>query len=423
MSEWQAIAIAELALGGEKGVAGGPFGSSLGRKHYVQSGVPVIRGSQLAGDGQFSFKDLVFVSEEKADRHTGNLARPGDVLVTQRGTLGQVGLIPDSSPYERFLLSQSQMKVTTDPAIADASFLYLLLSAPEVNRRLTDQAVTTGVPHINLATLRGFEVSLPRVKTQRRIAAILFRFNQLIEVSERRIEVLAGLVRSLYREWFVRFQFPGNGGTKLVDSELGSVPRGWRVKQLDEISDIVMGQSPKSKFYNEDGDGLPFHQGVTNYGALLPTHRKYCTVEGRVAHPGDVLLSVRAPVGRLNIADQRLVIGRGLSAIRRHDDRQTLLLEQLRWGMGEENSLGGGTIFKAIGKKELGSLPILEAVEPINEKFEAIARPMLDACIELTFQVRCLVATRDLLLPRLVTGRLDTTELGLDWLLADGEAA
>lgn len=209
MGAWRKVRIAELARGGSSGVAGGPFGSSLGRKHYVPAGVPVIRGAQLAGSGRFSLDGLVFVSGEKADRHTGNLAHSGDLIVTQRGTLGQIGLIPSGQPYERFLLSQSQMKVSVDPTVADSEFLYFALSAPAAKQRLIDHAMTAGVPHVNLATLRDFQVFVPDVRTQRRIAAVLSAFDELIEINERRIELLEDLARSLYREWFVHFRFPG----------------------------------------------------------------------------------------------------------------------------------------------------------------------------------------------------------------------
>src|SRR3546814_8999475 len=91
---------------------------------------------------------------------------------------------------------------------------------------------------------------------------------------------------------------------------------GWEAVPLVDVALITMGQSPKSEFYNTDGVGTPFHQGVTDFGSHFPTHRKFCTVDGRSAVEGDILVSVRAPVGRLNLADTTLVIGRGIAAIR-----------------------------------------------------------------------------------------------------------
>jgi type I restriction enzyme S subunit len=253
----------------------------------------------------------------------------------------------------------------------------------------------------------------PPVATQRRIAAVLSAFDELIEINERRIELLEGLARSLYREWFVRFRFPGHEEVALVDSELGPIPEGWTMPKLRAVASIEMGQSPRSEFYNQTGAGLPFHQGVAGYGTLLPTHDKYCTVEARMAEPSDVLCSVRAPVGRLNLADQRIVIGRGLSAVRRTDGSQAFLLLQLRQALGEEDSIGGGTIYKAVGKAQLACLPVLEPDREWVERFEGLARPMLDERVELTLLNRQLAATRDLLLPHLVTGRLDISDVDL----------
>src|SRR3546814_9473871 len=103
------------------------------------------------------------------------------------------------------------------------------------------------------------------------------------------------------------------------------------VRISDGSSDVCSSdlQSPKSEFYNTDGVGTPFHQGVTDFGSHFPTHRKFCSVDGRSAVEGDILVSVRAPVGRLNLADTTLVIGRGIAAIRSRSGHQNLLFEKL----------------------------------------------------------------------------------------------
>ena len=199
-AQWRVVRISELAEGGPSGVGGGPFGSALGRKDYVESGVPVIRGAQLGGTSRFSLDGLVFVSAEKADKHRRNLAFPGDLVVTQRGTLGQVGVVPRDGPFERYLLSQSQMRVTVDASVADTNFVYFALRAAETVDRLRNHALVAGVPHINLSILRNFTLRLPHLATQRKIGELLAAFDELIEINERRIELLEGLGRSLYRE-------------------------------------------------------------------------------------------------------------------------------------------------------------------------------------------------------------------------------
>lgn len=349
---------------------------------------------------------------------------PGSLVVAMTeqapGLLGSSGLVPRDD--NTWLHNQRIGLVRIRDGEANLRFLYYLFNDLSVRAQISASATGTKVRHTAPRRIEEVEVPIPDIATQSRIAAVLSAFDKLIEINERRIDLLEDLARSLYREWFVRFRFPGHEDVELVDSELGPIPEGWGVRSLDEIASLVMGQSPKSEFYNEIGEGLPFHQGVADYGPLLPTHRKYCTVAARVAEARDVLCSVRAPVGRLNLADRRLIIGRGLAAIRRVDGGQALLCEQLRAGLGREDSLGGGTIFKSVGKAELGGLPVLEPSEGVAKRFEEAVRSMLDERIQRTLQNRHLAATRDLLLPRLVTGRLDISDVDLGNLLS-AEAA
>lgn len=203
----RSLKISDVADDRQYAVVGGPFGSKLGRKDYMATGVPVLRGSNLPFDKRIDLTDLVFVSREKAEEDLfGNLAHPGDIIVTQRGTLGQVGLIPTDCVFEQFVVSQSQMKLTVDSAIADARFLYYYLKSPETTRQLVSRASSSGVPHINLDVFRNFEVELPDLATQRSVADVLTCFDDLIDHNRRRIEILEEMARLLYRAWFVHFR-------------------------------------------------------------------------------------------------------------------------------------------------------------------------------------------------------------------------
>jgi len=161
------------------------------------------------------------------------------------------------------------------------------------------------------------------------------------------------MAQMIYREWFVHFRFPGHEKVNMVKSKLGMIPDGWEVKTLWDICIIVMGQSPKSEFYNEDGNGLPFHQGVTDFGNRFPTDRVYCTVQNRIAEDRDILFSVRAPVGGINLANKRIVVGRGLCAIRSKTGNQAFVFQQLKEKFKEPDTMGGGTIFKSVTKEDI----------------------------------------------------------------------
>jgi type I restriction enzyme S subunit len=178
---WDVSSIAHLAAPQKYSVTSGPFGSKLGRRDYVASGVPVIRGANLAVGGGFQDADFVYVSESKADELVSCIARPGDIVVTQRGTLGQVGLIPASARHGRYVLSQSQMKVTVDDEQASHHYLYAVLRSPEAAERIQNMAMSAGVPHINLTMLRNFSMVLPARPLQAQFEALVSPMLDLAE--------------------------------------------------------------------------------------------------------------------------------------------------------------------------------------------------------------------------------------------------
>lgn len=192
----------------------------------------------------------------------------------------------------------------------------------------------------------------------------------------------------------------------MVDSELGEIPVGWEVGKLVDICNITMGQSPKSEFYNEEGEGLPFHQGVTNFGKRFPKDKMYCTIENKIAEKGDILFSVRAPVGRINITKSKIVIGRGISAIRQKNGLQSFLLYQLKDIFTKEDSIGSGTIFNAIKKRDLNDLLILIPNLEISTKFDSLISSIDKKIENLSSQSENLFKLRDLLLPKLMSGKI-----------------
>ncbi len=184
---WRTYKVSETA--GRGGLVGGPFGSSLGTKDYVESGVPVIRGQNLSGPGRFNASDFVFVSEAKADELSRNLAVAGDLVLTQRGTLGQVGVVP-AGGHRRYVISQSQMRLRPNPEVAMSEFLYYVFRSKEMLAAIDARAIVTGVPHINLGILGELPIGLPPLAEQRAIAGVLGALDDKIE-SNRRLWSLA----------------------------------------------------------------------------------------------------------------------------------------------------------------------------------------------------------------------------------------
>jgi type I restriction enzyme S subunit len=277
---------------------------------------------------------------------------------------------------------------------------------------------------LKCADIPNFTLTVPPIADQEHIANVLGSLDDKIELNRRMNGLLEGMARAVFKAWFIDFgpvkakaagaaSFPGMPQavfdelpTTFVNSELGQIPEGWEAKPLGEVLDVTMGQSPPSEYYNESGEGLPFHQGVRDYGFRFPTHRVYCTLEARLAEAGDVLLSVRAPVGRINVADRRVVIGRGLAAIRHPNGYQSYALYLLKHLFAEEDAVGDGTIYKAITKKFLLSMQVVRPPDAIVREADRLLRP-LDSLLEIDEkESRGLTAIRDTLLPKLISGEI-----------------
>ncbi len=266
----------------------------------------------------------------------------------------------------------------------------------------------TGVARFQWTTFSELEpLTLPPLPVQQRIAGLLSAYDELIESSQRRIKILESMAAAIYREWFVHFRCPGLESQLAFSIPVGEIPPGWKMKKLKDVCSLTMGQSPKSEFYNEAGEGQPFHQGVTNFGDRFPTDRLYCTVEGRIADAGDILFSVRAPVGRMNIADKKIIIGRGLSAIRHNNGHQAFLWEQLRNRFTKDDMMGNGAIFAAVTKDDMYGIDILCPPQSLVATAEEHFAPIHDEVGILTRTVQNVRRTRDLLLPRLLSGQIE----------------
>ena len=186
----------------------------------------------------------------------------------------------------------------------------------------------------------------------------------------------------------------------------------WSAGVLSDIAEIIMGQSPKGDTYNENGVGTVFFQGRGEFGTRFPTRRLFTTDPKRMAQANDVLMSVRAPVGDLNVAFEPCCIGRGLSAIRSKTGHQSFVLYTML-SLREKLDLfnGEGTVFGSINRNALNSMPIIIPTNAKIETFERIVAPM-DANIRNNYNEICrLESIRDILLPKLMSGEIDVSEL------------
>lgn len=385
--------IKEFALGIYDGPHATPKKSDSG---HIFLGI-----KNVTPDGRLDLSDIKFVSKEEFPKWTKRVTpTQGDVVFSYEATLHRYALIPEGFDG---CLGRRMALVRPNPEKILSRYLHFYFLSPKW-KGYVDTKVIVGatVNRLPIKDFPDFEISVPNIEEQSRVVDVLSAYDDLIENNRRRIALLEKSARLLYREWFVELRFPGYEHTRIIDG----VPEGWQERVLNDIAVIIMGQSPKSEFYNNTGDGLPFHQGVTNYGERFLEHKMYCIKTTRIAEPKDIICSVRAPVGRLNITLDKIILGRGVSAIRSKTKNQSFLFYQLKNFFFKEDILGSGAIYASVTKKDMENITLLIPPEKLRIDFEDISKSIDDQVINLTRQNIQLKKARDILLPRLMNGEI-----------------
>ncbi|MGE4535647.1 MAG: restriction endonuclease subunit S [Desulfovibrio sp.] len=409
--KWPIARLESLASKEANALVGGPFGSKLTARDYVNTGIPVIRGSNLNNGRYLDLSNFVYVSEQKAKKDlASNLAFSGDIIFTQRGTLGQVSIIPENIEIKKFVVSQSQMKLTIDKSKVDKMYLYYFFSNKQTISKILNLTSSSGVPHINLTILKKFEVPLPQLSIQQRISSILSAYDDLIENNRRRIALLEQSARLLYQEWFVRFRFPGHEKVKIVDG----VPEGWEEKTIRDISCYInRGIAPR---YADDGNSIVINQKCirNNMLNLEPSRRQTKPFkEDKQIRFGDVLINSTGTgtLGRIAqcwididkcTIDSHVTIARPKQGIQKYWYGFSIIpLQEYFEAKGE-----GSTNQKELNRKTIEDTRILFPSHAPRELFENHVTPAVQQISILHMQNQKLAAARDLLLPRLMSGEI-----------------
>ena len=397
----------------------------------------VTRGASLSGEfyategkhirltlGHFDYLNGGFKENTSKDNlyFTGDvkeefILNEGDIItpLTEQtyGLIGSTAYIPKSGCY---IQSQDVGVVKCNEDLLYPGFCYYLLPTSLVKSQLSAGAQQTSIRHTSPDKIKDCTVFIPSLDEQKRISNLLSSIDKKITLNRAINQNLEVMAKQLYDYWFVQFDFPNeecrpykSSGGKMVWNEKlkRKIPEGWINAQLSDIANITMGQSPDGSSYNENGEGTLFYQGSTDFGLRFPSVRQYTTAPTRFAKQGDILMSVRAPVGATNVANNDCCIGRGLSALNSKIGSITHLyyiLDGLRVAFDQRNA--AGTTFGAITKDDLYSLPVIKPSDSVITAFEAICKPMFDKQMEIGREVDELINQRDNLLPLLMNGQV-----------------
>ena len=400
MSEWKEVRLGDIVTVKSGYAYKGKYISNKGK-------------NILLGMGCVSYNDKFLYSGARAydeDCDERYCAKAGDIVFATRQQsdslpiLAMPAIIPDSLFDKKIIVGTNLYLIKNDSDI-DNHFLFWLLKTPNYVNYISSVKTGTTVRMVTKKDVENYTFNCPSKEERDTISNILWGIDAKIETNNKLNEKLEEMAQAIFKSWFVDFEpFKDK---PFHETELGMIPEGWEVGSLSDIATITMGQSPCGTSYNENGEGIIFYQGRTEFGFRFPSIRLYTTAPSRFAEVGSTLMSVRAPVGDINMALLRCCIGRGVASIKSNCDCDSYiyyLMKSLKKRFDIYN--GEGTVFGSVGRDTLRGLLITIPPSSVISDFE-MNISKIDSRIKTNeLESQRLASLRDTLLPRLMSGEL-----------------
>ena len=350
------------------------------------------------------------ITEEAISGSSAKLLPRDTVLIAMYGdgrTITSLGILRHESAS-----NQASCAMITDPAICSSLFLFYSLKA--VRHALIKLAYGGAQRNLNSKTIRQFEIGVPPIPVQNRIASILSAYDDLIENNTRRIKILEDMAQMLYREWFVNFRFPGHEKVRMVESELGPIPEGWPVVGFDEISDILSGGTPKTTEPTYWNGPIPFFgptdapdncyvigttKSITELGLSKCNSKLY---------PAEtVFITARGTVGKVALPACNMAMNQSCYALRGKPGINQLALFLITKDCAPQlKQKSHGAVFDTITVETFQKLLLVRPTDTLLSRLESTARPMFGLVLNLLRRNAKLRTTRDFLLPKLISGEV-----------------
>lgn len=429
-SGWEYTTLGTACTSGGGNIQTGPFGSQLHAADYVPVGIPSIMPQNI-GDNRILEDGIARITPQDANRLSRYLVRKGDIVYSRRGDVERRALVRDHE--DGWLCGTGCLRVRLGEKGVDSRYASFYLGHPNVREWIVRHAHGATMPNLNTSILSACPFVIPPVAEQRAIAHILGTLDDKIELNRRMNETLEAMARALFKSWFVDFEpvrakaegrdtglpqeiadlFPDS----FEDSELGEVPRGWSVGTIGDLAEIAGGSTPSTKepvYWNNGLHCWATPKDLSNLSTpvLLETERKITNagvaqISSGLLPQGTVLLSSRAPIGYLAIAETPLAINQGFIAMKaKHDVSNLFLLLWAEWAHEDILGRANGSTFLEISKSNFRPIPVVAPQPELFAAFDKTARPLYEQIVANERESRTLAAQRDSLLPKLLSGEL-----------------
>lgn len=409
MSEWKEYKVSEII----NEISMGPFGSNIKRDCYVDAGVPYLNGSNLCSV-KLNEDVFNFVTEEKAKSLGRCVAKRGDIIVTHRGTIGQISYIPFDSKYELYLTGNSQFRLTVNSDMVRPDFLVYFFHTRIGQYRLLSNASQVGVPALArpTSTFKEVSVPVPPMEIQNEVMAILHSLDDKIAVNKKICENLEAQAQALFKHWFIDFA-PFKDG-KFVESELGMIPEGWRVGTLGEIAEInptrkiskgqiatyldmknmpTSGSFPLAWEEKKFSGGMRFKNGDTLMARITP-----CLENGKVAYVNFL------EDDEIGFGSTEYIVMTAKQSIF-SELLYTLCRYPLFVGYATKH-MNGSSGRQRVSADSISNYPIIIAPDSVYKQIKPYYEDAMKRIREIGFENLRLSTLRDILLPKLMSGQI-----------------
>lgn len=371
-------------------ISGFKYGKMPKKDKKVEEGYPIFTGYRISG------------------YYTEYMYENPQLVIVARGVggTGDVKLAPSYSYI-------TNLSIIIEPNANIADQYYLMYYLNSLKLRYLDSG--SAQSQITINDLGNLKVTLPSLEIQKEVANLLRTYDKKIQLNNQIIFNLEQLAQTLFKRWFVDFEFPDENGEpykwsggEMVEGELGMIPEGWKSGRLTDIATLIMGQSPKSDTYNEDGLGLPLINGASDFKKDQINPLKYTTDPKRESKEGDFIFGVRATVGNVTYVDKEYALGRGVGIARaKKNEYREMLYFQLITGINHLKSTATGSVYISFTKSDIEGIKVIIPNTNVVKLFHGTVKSFLEQKNTLIIQNDKLVNLRDMLLPKLLSGEIE----------------
>ena len=418
-SEFNVYTIEDIASDEKRSIISGPFGSNISSKYFTEHGVPVIRGNNLTEDNtKFIDEGFVFVSEEKA-KELNTYADVDDLVFTAAGTIGQVGIIPENSKFDRYVISNKQLRVTLDLNKVNQHYAYYWFSSKLINKYIKQLNTGSTIPLINLTILKGLPIPLPSKDLQDKIANIIINIDKKIEINKKINKNLDDILDSIFKENFIK--------------EFDNDNNDWKIKNIGELPLIITDYVANGSFASlkENVTILDYEEYayfIRNTDLKSKSFQKFVNkhsydfLKKSSLFGNEVIISNVGDVGSVFLCpflDKPMTLGNNMILVKSRDDAINLnfylfLLFRSNYGQYLISTITAGSVQSKFNKTEFKSLELTMPNDELIIKFNNLVSPIFDYKNKISDEIVRLTKLRDTLLPKLMSGEIDVSKINCD---------